>query len=356
MLHIILTVLKIIGILLLVLVLLLAGLVLAALFVPLRYRLAAVHSQEDTHAQVSLTWLLHLISVRVLLQTPQGGISSDRKPFQIRVRILGIDPAGVSSFFRRRKKKKTGRLQKEQKENHRPKEETLSKEEALSKEETLSEEKAQRKPNGQPEPHLKELPHISEDQPAEAGQQADEKAHMAQADPSVYHKILDWLRRICRRFLNKIRTFCDTIRSIPKRFTAIKRKILKILKTPGELSRKVSDFRGKLEACEADEVVKETFSRLKQLLRHFRIRKGKGYLRFGSGDPALTGELTGLLYLILPVSCGEISIEPQFTETMLDMDLKVSGRIRLIHLVTVIWWAFRNQRLRGLIRLLRNSK
>ncbi|MCD8023495.1 MAG: hypothetical protein LUF30_11185 [Lachnospiraceae bacterium] len=67
MLHITLTILKIIGIILLVLILLVIAVLFALLFVPLRYRIQAVYTNDKVRGELRLTWLLHLISVRLAL-------------------------------------------------------------------------------------------------------------------------------------------------------------------------------------------------------------------------------------------------------------------------------------------------
>ncbi|MCD7736924.1 MAG: DUF2953 domain-containing protein, partial [Lachnospiraceae bacterium] len=103
------------------------------------------------------------------------------------------------------------------------------------------------------------------------------------------------------------------------------------------------------------ETAKEAWAELRALLRHYRVRRGTGYFRFGTGDPALTGELAGLLYLILPTSCGELSIEPQFTDSMLETEMELYGHIRLLHLVKAALWAFRNKKLRRLVRALQSD-
>ncbi|MCD8023496.1 MAG: DUF2953 domain-containing protein [Lachnospiraceae bacterium] len=89
------------------------------------------------------------------------------------------------------------------------------------------------------------------------------------------------------------------------------------------------------------------------MLHHYRVRDGSGYIRFGTNDPALTGEMTGVLYLVFPASCGDISIEPQFTQAMFETELKIRGHIRTVHMVRTAWWAFRNKKLRRLIRAFR---
>ena len=81
MLHIILLILKIIGIIFLALLGLLLLVILAALFVPLRYRVKAAHGDGYLELDATASWLLHLLHARVTME--------NKKP-HIRVRIFGI--------------------------------------------------------------------------------------------------------------------------------------------------------------------------------------------------------------------------------------------------------------------------
>ena len=87
MLHGILFILKIIGILLLAVVGLIFAVMLLVLLVPVRYRLKASVLEKNPDVDVRITWLLHLLSVRVRYH-PKGG------PFDLAVRILGIRLGG----------------------------------------------------------------------------------------------------------------------------------------------------------------------------------------------------------------------------------------------------------------------
>lgn len=80
MLHIILFILKIIGVILLSILGLLLALLLIVLFVPVRYQLRASHG-EALYLKGSVSWLLHLVRIRV---THIDGV------FHIRARILGF--------------------------------------------------------------------------------------------------------------------------------------------------------------------------------------------------------------------------------------------------------------------------
>ena len=71
MLHIILLILKAVGILLAAVLLLLLLALLLLLFVPLRYEVAFRHTEEDTFVRGKVSWLLHLIRAKLFYEKPE---------------------------------------------------------------------------------------------------------------------------------------------------------------------------------------------------------------------------------------------------------------------------------------------
>ncbi|MCC8050627.1 MAG: DUF2953 domain-containing protein [Clostridiales bacterium] len=394
MLHIILTILKITGILLLVLLLLVLCICLALLFVPLRYRLILVHTGEDSCGEAQVSWLLHLFFVRILLSLPNkedAGFSRDS--LQLTVRIFGIQPQKVAAFFKHRRKnnsssksrpqnakssesrKKTTEKQPVKKISPKNEKQTVKRNSSENEKQSEAKrdfgngsvvqessykgikqtagkksEQKDFKDKTSEEKDCSEKDCSEKDCSEKDFEEKDfeEKDFNSQPENKGFSKIF-------RRLLYKIRSIGGTIRKIPQRLQRWKQKLLKLIKKPGEWSRRLSALRQKIADYDAVDTVEEIWHKVKQTLRHFRVRKGKGYLRFGTGDPALTGELTGVLYLLLPVSCRKIQVEPQFTDAVLEMELDVAGHIRLIHIVVLAVWAFRNQKLRHLIRAFRRT-
>ena len=82
-LTILLTILKWLGILLLILLLLAVALVLIVLFVPVRYRGRGEKTAEKLGAELSVTWLLHLIVVEAVFDAEGGSL---------KIRIFGRTP------------------------------------------------------------------------------------------------------------------------------------------------------------------------------------------------------------------------------------------------------------------------
>lgn len=80
-------------------------------------------------------------------------------------------------------------------------------------------------------------------------------------------------------------------------------------------------------------VVKKLFSEFLYLLKHFRFRKIKTNLVFSAGDPALTGQILGILCMIPVLYRYECKLVPDFEADNLYIKgtFLVQGRIRLVH-------------------------
>ena len=69
------------------------------------------------------------------------------------------------------------------------------------------------------------------------------------------------------------------------------------------------------------------------ILRHVLPYKIRGTVRFGTDDPAKTGMILGLVSVFYPALPGDLTIEPEFTESCLEADLYLKGRIVLFVLL-----------------------
>ena len=109
--HVILTILKILGIILLVLLGLLLVIVFSVLFVPVRYRLEGEKSSpgwSEANGKVKVSWLLHLIHLRIQYQEKE--LDWECYLFGVPLKKAG---AAVREWKRKRRKKKV-QEQKEQ--------------------------------------------------------------------------------------------------------------------------------------------------------------------------------------------------------------------------------------------------
>ena len=108
----------------------------------------------------------------------------------------------------------------------------------------------------------------------------------------------------------------------------------------------------------------DSFGRLKNLLirqvggilRHILPHRVRGYVEFGTGDPASTGKALGVIALVYPVLPKELDIIPDFDERKLEADTDVSGHFFLIVVLTRALKILLNRDFRALRKRLKNSK
>lgn len=348
MLHIFLNLLKCTGILLAVLLILVLFLVLSVVFAPVRYQGGIVKTEETAQGYVKAVWLLHLVSV-----TAGYDWQKAEKKWMV-IRIFGVRLETCRNIIKRLLgRKKRHRKRREDNRSRKKKNSAARKNEGqqirseIKKQPTNCDGRA-----GQAENTAQGQPDYSVDAYMDAESPTAE--NNAQGQPE-------------RKFLHKWKKIGTIIKVVPQKLHNLAQKtsglinktfsfIKKLIETPGKLYEKsveVADkfqtFRQMAEEYEVKAVFGALLTEAKVLISHYGPRRAKGCIRFGTGDPALTGELTGVLYGLLPARAGQVLIQPEFTETVFEADLMVSGHIRVCHLLRTGWHLLRNRKLKRLI-------
>lgn len=280
MLSVVLTILKFIGITILVLLGTLLFIVCLILFVPLRYRAEGFY--KDTYKiQAKLSWLLHIVSFTLLYEK--------ENPLQIKLRILGIPV-----FDNLNKKQRTNRREKHSSKKNRKKEETTPEIIASSLEEN----------NDIPLTEIEEKEDVP-DKPKEKR--------------TIYEKIKQIFLKVVSFFQNIKYTFqrmCDTIRSIKDNITYY----VELFKRPSTQAA--------IKICK------------KQLLRIFKNLKPQKFqlnLHIGMEDPAAMGDILGLWGMLYPIHEGNVDICPDFENSVFEGEFSCKGRITVyVYIWTLI--------------------
>lgn len=287
MLSILLTILKIIGIILLVLLGLIVLLICLVLFVPIRYRAeGAYHGDYSVLARV--TWLLHLLSVRVSLSQEQS--------LRILVRVLGI---AVCDTARPPKEHKAAKNKPSAKKT--PLDEILS--------ETSSE------PLSEPEPPTPEP--LTPQPQIHAAETMDET--MDTEKLSFLQKLQIFFRKIIHFLQNLEYTF----RRIYDTIVNIKSNI-----------QYYYDVLAQDETAAAWETARHQIIRI---WRSLRPRKWRVYLHFGSDDPATVGDALGVWGALYPLHEGHVEVEPDFEQNVFEGEFDCRGHVTLY---VILWAAF----------------
>lgn len=137
-----------------------------------------------------------------------------------------------------------------------------------------------------------------------------------------------------KNVLRKIKSLWQTIKELPGIISRQFRKIRRSLQN-------AKSFAERIQELFADELnqyaVKKIWAQCLYLLGHFRFRKMYTDLVFSLSDPAWTGQALGIFSMIPLFYQYEVHLYPDFESDKLYVqgDFEIKGRIRLIHLVVV---------------------
>lgn len=312
-LHIVLTILKIIGILLLILLGILLLTVLAVLFCPVRYSAQGYKDEEKYGGRAKVSWLCHLISFTVWYDSREGETGYG-------IRIFGIPLLKLLEALSKRKEKK--RLEEVQK----------TEKEILQKESREISDKEEMPDEEQPEKEL-ESERASEEKPVRqeesSGRKTEESFRQAEGKGQIFFRRIKSIFKLPGKIFGAFRKFRLTAEGICDKI----RKIRNFLES--------ERFKGGM--CL---IIQEG----KKLLTHVKPRKIEGHIKFGTEDPCLTGEILGAAGIFYPLYGENFSIEPCFEQRVLEGTISLRGRIYGIVLLTMAVKIFRSRDIRYIIR------
>ena len=326
LLHILLTILKILGILLLIAVGLLLLIVLALLFVPVTYKVQGDKSQETWGISGRVSWLFGGISARFW---HRGEIGWELRLLGIPVRKLMRRLRGGKRRKRQEKKTSSGRKEKGASAQNGP---SPSKETPVQKEPSPSKESPLRKtasPSEEP-PAQKE----SSGQETKAAEKI--KSGETQRGPG---RIAAAVGNLWRR----IRSFFVRLVQLPGKIAG---RIRKMWLTFRRFCDKIRRWKEFLTRDTTKAAVKFLLGRGRALLVHVLPRKVRGNVTVGFEDPAMTGQLLAAAGVFYPLYKENIQITPVFDRQVLEGDFLIKGRIFGAAFVWTAWKIYRNRNVR----------
>ena len=361
MLTVLLTILKVIGITLLVILGLVLLIVLIVLFVPLRYRAVIDRPEAEEGAKmtdglsadVRVTYLLHFISFR--LRYADGALSKA-------LRVLGIDLLS-------KKKKDDGKKKKKKKKPKAPKkgpERPLSEIAGMKK--TGGEAPAGSAPDsaaakdggtvkdaGQGK---EKLPghKVGKRKKEDVGLKADETVSLPKAEIPGEEEI--------RTYIEKE----DGGISVSGRIWYALEKIFRLFRILWEklagFRKKVSDAIPKIVRM-LDLIEDERFwDALRKALKEVGVilggllpKKRKGTIRYGTGDPAKTGQAMGYLAWVMPViGTNKVAFVPDFERKTIEGHVELAGRVLVISILAAGVRILLNKNVKFVIRYLKKKE
>lgn len=131
------------------------------------------------------------------------------------------------------------------------------------------------------------------------------------------------------------RSFCDKIKNIKS---------------------DVDFYRELLEKPQGRAAVAHIKTQLVYLLKKIRPKKIEGRIVFGTGDPASTGQLTGLIAVFYGFYPEKLQITPDFEEKRIEGKLQVKGKLRLIHLLIIVLRLVADRNIRYCIKKIQSKE
>lgn len=318
MLHIVLLILKIIGIVLGVLIgIVLFGLCLV-LFVPVRYRIEAKRTEQEggppVEAMIKITWLLHFVNVRVLYPSE----------IYLRVRILFI------TLFRLPKKQKKVKKEKETKKEKK-RNDMAGQEEAKTAEHEsgidTGTEKAEQKTQDTDAPQDNKVP---QDQSSEESSADTENGKQKQ---SIKEKLIK-IYQIFQNIWYTITGICDKIKAIWENIEYY----LEILKS--------NTFKQAFSLCK-DELI--------SILSYMKPRKFNAELIIGMENPASTGQILSYCGMLYPFIGNYVTVEGDFENKRIEGTVFIKGKIKLFTFIKAAIRIYFNKDIRKLLKLFKKE-
>ena len=329
MLHIIIFILKIIGILLLEILGLILLLVSSVLFVPITYKVRAERKDGVIQVRAVAGWMFRLLSVHYRLHTSQ-------EPMQLlQGRILGI-PVWKPLEPKKEKPKKAEKKSKEK--QSKPKQ--MEAKQLEQKAEVKSSDKAKErlKKDLTPGTAVVTMPQ-PEPEVSRQEQPQDKQAQTKPPRQSILKKLLYAIRRIYGK-----------ITAIGRGLFSLVVKLLHMPEKASETIGTLTDFWNLEENVKARESI---WRELKFLWKHSRPRKADLTLHFGFEDPSWTGQCMGVLSILNVWYPGRIFLKPEFEQEIFEGTLYIKGHMMLAVPLLSIFRLWRDENVMKMYRRFR---
>lgn len=411
MLHILLLILKIIGIIIAVILGILVLLVCVVLFVPVRYNVEAVSkgTLSETYMKARVTWLLHLVrvnlcyedkvfswQVRVAIKKIQSG-QDGKKTIKAEVKTheeeredgwegfkdetnegLKQEPvcSGDASEEAGKRLKEVpeeekGKSPKELEEKQEyPVEGLEEKQKAWEEEAGSNEQDSSKEPERLVDELEREMERLLEAEKSadckkrEEDWEADREEWKAASQDSGEERETDhegseeertgiWqkIAGICQSIYQKIANLYRRIAKIPE-------KMISTAEGLGQKAQGLLKKKDKIMEFLMDEVHQAAFMRAKDevffLLRRLKPGTIQADIRYGFEDPSLTGKVLAGISMCYPFLGDGAAIHPDFEKKVFDGQLRIAGRLRASYFLKLLWKLVWSKEVRMTYRHVRN--
>lgn len=312
MLHIVLLILKIIGIILAVILGILVLLICIILFTPIRYQINAQGDGEISHIKVSarITWLLRLLQIDVRYEN---------QVLRYSVR------AAWKKFGAKESREKNGETDEESNEI------TVKRIESNPEK---NEEKS--KTPERAEAETSEIRNDSKTQENQKTQNAQKG--FTEAPEKMEEKCTEAQKNMEKEFTEGEKGTEEERSSAPK--DSIFRKADRIFKKISDQVKDLSEKKDKVTDFVQDEAHKAAFLKIKdEAFRYLKKLKPKKFLakvQYGFEDPCLTGQVLAGLSIVYPFLGEHVQITPDFEHQIFKGRVMMKGNIYAAHVAGVL--------------------
>lgn len=324
MLHMVLFLLKIIGILLGIILGLLLILILVVLFVPIRYGIWA-DNREDLQGRARISWLLRIISLQITYVD---------ETLNIKLKIFGkVFFDNLNPRKKMRKSQKTNIKVRQKKSRNVKKQTSQKKVDSLKINKSLeanvpSLDKRIDTVNANIDSvNEKELKSIN----IEHTNKVDKtfESTVSSDGQKKESKFFDKIKNILKKIKNFFRRMIIGLQKVKNFFWSIVEFITDLLTKWDKIKAFYGNETNKLG-------IKKSFHTIKRIVKHILPKKINAFVEFGTGDPCTTGQVLGMIACFFGFYGKSIRIVPNFNDQILKGNIYIYGRIRIATLLIIV--------------------
>ena len=362
MVHIILAILRIIGIILLIVLGIAAALILLVLFWPVEYQIHLRKEDQPFEAEGRAGWLFHLLSADVQIRERTGTITL--KVFGRRLKTFRIPEGRKAEKPRSQEASRAETVTRSQEASRAETEKTRSQTTSETgtqtrKVQTGRQTSRETETAGQKTKPGGKAASAGISPRRWAGQIRGTVSSAISAAGKILARVSGAAAGIAARTIQKAAKGLVTAMVFAFRMQELPSDIGDIADSfHDHVDAKIGSFRrkaGPFVSPEAFSLYGRIMRHLGRLLHSFRLRRLEGYLLVGTGKPDRTGELIGLLCMILPDTAGTYELRADFYQATLKTRTDAAGHIRMNHVLMFLIRLLKDKEFRKLLAHVRRK-
>ncbi len=177
----------------------------------------------------------------------------------------------------------------------------------------------------------------------------DSETGSVQEESGLFQKLHDtvkqaveWFTTIPMRIHYKISEILSRILDF---FANIKENISRLVEKRDVILNRVVSVREFLKQEATGKAWKDSMAYLRRIWKHIRPKRFQGTVHFGMEDPSSTGQILGAMSLLMPLYQDHIVIAPDFEQKILEGQLYARGRVRMGFFLVLILQILLNRNL-----------